>query len=45
MIPKLQMGVEYIGPKRLINEMFKREGSGQNSRQSSSSRPSSSHRS
>lgn len=39
-IPKL--GVEYIGPKRLINEMFKREGSGQRSRQSSSSRPSSS---
>ncbi|KAK4499115.1 hypothetical protein PRZ48_009627 [Zasmidium cellare] len=40
LIPKL--GVEYVGPKRLINEMFKREGSGQHSRQSSSSRPSSS---
>lgn len=27
MIPKLQMGVEYIGPKRLINEMFNRDPS------------------
>ncbi|EME44071.1 hypothetical protein DOTSEDRAFT_71767 [Dothistroma septosporum NZE10] len=43
LIPKLQTGMEYIGPKRLINEMFKREGTSQHSRQpSSSSRPSSS---
>ncbi|EME79010.1 uncharacterized protein MYCFIDRAFT_190080 [Pseudocercospora fijiensis CIRAD86] len=43
LIPRLQMGVEYVGPKRLINEMFKRDTSGSHSRQmSSSSRPSSS---
>jgi len=41
-IPKLQLGVEYIGPKRLINEMFKRSASGSHSRQSSTGRPPSS---
>ncbi|KXT07829.1 hypothetical protein AC579_9690 [Pseudocercospora musae] len=43
LIPRLQMGIEYVGPKRLINEMFKRDTSGNHSHQlSSSSRPSSS---
>jgi hypothetical protein len=43
LIPKLQLGVEYVGPRRLINEMFKRGvKSGNHSRQSSFSRPSSS---
>ncbi|EGP87224.1 uncharacterized protein MYCGRDRAFT_72330 [Zymoseptoria tritici IPO323] len=37
-IPKLQLGLEYVGPKRLINEMFKRGVSGSHSRQSSFSR-------
>ena len=42
LIPKLQMGVEYVGPKRLINEMFGRKGGSANtqSRPSSSGRPS-----
>jgi len=43
-LPKSQMGVEYIGPKRFITEMFRRD-SGSSSRyphQSTSSRPSSS---
>lgn len=40
-IPKF--GVEYIGPKRLINEMFKRDGSSRPSTsRTQSSRPSSS---
>lgn len=41
-IPKLQLGVEYIGPKRLIDEIFRKGASGSRSRQSSTSRPSSS---
>lgn len=43
LIPRLQMGVEYVGPKRLINEMFRRDTSSHNSRQlSNSTRPTSS---
>ena len=38
-VSKLQMGVEYIGPKRLINGMFK----GKDSSSVNQSRPSSSH--
>ncbi|CZT19531.1 uncharacterized protein RCC_05382 [Ramularia collo-cygni] len=41
-VPRLQLGVEYIGPKRLINEMFKRNASGTHSRRSSTGRPPSS---
>ncbi|KAK3719301.1 hypothetical protein LTR37_004520 [Vermiconidia calcicola] len=43
-VPKLSMGVEYVGPKRLINEMFNRKesGSSQQSRPSTSSGPTSS---
>lgn len=42
-VPKLHMGVEYVGPKRLINEAFNRKGtsSGNSSRPSSSYKPSS----
>ena len=44
-VPKLHMGVEYVGPKRLINEAFNRKGSSPiQSRPSSSYRPSSSAR-
>jgi hypothetical protein len=41
-VPRMNMGVEYIGPKRLINEMFNRKDSSpsQQSRPSSSSGPS-----
>ena len=41
-VPKLSMGVEYVGPKRLINEMFNRKdmSSTSQSRPSSSSKPS-----
>ena len=41
-VPKLHVGVEYVGPKRLINEIFNRKdsGSSQQSRPSSSGRPS-----
>lgn len=40
LLPKMQMGVEYVGPKRLINEMFRRDSdSSQQSRPSSIRRP------
>ncbi|TKA31301.1 hypothetical protein B0A50_02146 [Salinomyces thailandicus] len=43
LIPKMQMGVEWVGPRQLINEMFRRDsGSSQQSRASTSSRPSTS---
>lgn len=42
-LPKSRMGMEYVGPKRLINEMFRREPiSSHPSRPSSSGRPSTS---
>ncbi|EMC93457.1 hypothetical protein BAUCODRAFT_76366 [Baudoinia panamericana UAMH 10762] len=39
LIPKMQVGVEYVGPKRLITEMFRRD-----SDSSQQSRPTTSHR-
>ena len=42
LIPKMQMGVEWVGPRHLINEMFRRDSGSNNqqSRPATSSRPS-----
>lgn len=41
-LAKMQIGVDYVGPKRLLNEMFRRDSGSSNhpSRPTSSSRPS-----